>query len=410
MTSMGFSILDNFTKFIDAKLSQYPHDRLFLSKTDLYILKRMYNWEHMDFPTETDLAEELNLTFERVRRRRKRGFYHLRVASKRSNTHISNIVSSVYKYSLQEERNAIYKTIVRLWLNELPEFPALPIISLLAALCNEKMTSAIHYLKSWKKARTQETFRRIIQKRRILRNEAILKDHLLLSTIWFDKVGRWKKEAFLNKQPKRKIVNNDRYISGEFNSEKCQRLVQYESNVEFEFIQALEESPIVIYYLEQPVTIPYSRKEIDYHYTPDFAILLKDGRCILAEVKGSYADMLDPRVHRRMEALIEYCETHGFGLLLTNGRYSLNYLRNYPCTPGLEKAIQDKLDERKGRIVSRRECDDILSSYGAKKIELLSLVLKNNWGLYPYPFMLLAQNDYLIFREKIISKLPSISR
>jgi len=45
---------------------------------------------------------------------------------------------------------------------------------------------------------------------------------------------------------------------------------------------------------------------------------LIDGRCILAEVKGSYADMLDPRVSiDRMEALIEYCEIYGFGLLLT---------------------------------------------------------------------------------------------
>lgn len=284
----------------------------------------------------------------------------------------------------------------------------MPIIRLLAELCNENVQSAFYYFKSWKRARARESWRRLSHKRRVLRNEAILKDHLLLSTTWFDNVGRWKKEAFRGKEPKRKINHNDRYLSGEFNSEKCQRLVQYESNVEFEFVKKLEENPLVTFYLEQPVTILYKRKEIDYQYTPDFAILLKDGRCILAEVKGSYADMLDVRVHRRMEALIEYCEIHGFGLLLTNGKYSLNYLLNYPCTPGLEKAFQDKLDERKGRIILLHECNQLLSSYGAKKIELLSLVLKNNWGLYPYPFMLLAQNNYSIFREKIINKLPSL--
>ena len=78
--------------------------------------------------------------------------------------------------------------------------------------------------------------------------------------------------------------------------------------------------------------------------------------------------MLDARVHRRMEALIEFCEKNGMGLLLTNGRYSLNYLGNYPCTPGLEKAFQEKLNERGGRTIFFKEYKELLSSYHAKKL------------------------------------------
>jgi hypothetical protein len=164
-------------------------------------------------------------------------------------------------------------------------------------------------------------------------------------------------------------------------------------------------TPSVIYYLEQPVTITYTRQRTNHWYTPDFAVLLEDGHCFITEVKHSYDDMLDARVHRRMEALIAFCEKHGMGLLLTNGRYSLNYLINYPCSYELEQVLQTKLNERGGRTIFLKEFKEALAQCQAKRIDFLALVLKNNWGYYPYPFKLAPKSYYSAFREKVIDKL-----
>ena len=409
MTSVGFAILDSFTQCLDIKHSKYSEGKPLLSNRETHLLKRLYSWEIISFAKEKDVADELNISSERVRQIRKKALKKLRVTAKRRNTPILKILQIIDGYAVKEEHRHLHKTIVRIWLNELSEFPAFPIIRLLTELRlgkREDVKAAFQYLASWKKARSLEQRRRLADLRRKLRNEEKLKDELLQNVIWFNYVSKWAKNALQGKEPKRKVNHHEAYFSGEIFSQKCNRQVQHESGVELDFIKKLEANSVVVSYLEQPVTIFYVRNEIEYQYTPDFAILLEDGRCLIAEVKQSYADMMDARVHRRMEALIEYCEKHGFGLLLTNGRYSLNYLVNYPCTPGLEKELQNRLDERGGRTIFFKEHREILVGHNAKKIELLSLVLKNNWGFYPFPFRLTSKNSYSTFREKIINKLP----
>jgi hypothetical protein len=335
MTSIGFAILDYFSQCLDTR---YPGGKRVLSLRDAYILRKLYCWEEMTFSKEKELAKELKRSAERIRQLKKRSLKKLRTGAKQRKSPVQKIIGIIEGYAKKDERKQMYKTIVRFWLDELPEFPAYQIITLLASLYfgrREDIDAALEYFYSWERARVNEKRRQITQARRKLRNEARLKDEILGNIIWFDLVRKWKKEAFEGKEPKRKVNHNEKYFSGEIFSPKCNRFIQHESGVEYEFIKKLEANPSVLYYLDQPAIIQYTRNDIDYQYTPDFAVLLDDCRCFITEVKFSYAEMLDARVHRRMEALIEFCEKNGMGLLLTNGRYSLNYLANYPCTPGL---------------------------------------------------------------------------
>lgn len=110
--------------------------------------------------------------------------------------------------------------------------------------------------------------------------------------------------------------------------------------------------------------------------------------------------MVDPRVHRKMEGLIAHCEKNGMGILLTNGRHSIDYLLDYPVTDGLEKALRDKLNERGGRTIFHNEYEELLRQFQARYIELIALVVKNNWEFYPFPFKLTPKNTCLVFRKK----------
>ncbi|RKR80727.1 hypothetical protein BDD43_0859 [Mucilaginibacter gracilis] len=147
------------------------------------------------------------------------------------------------------------------------------------------------------------------------------------------------------------------------------------------------------------------RQNIHRHYTPDFAVLLDNGTCFITEVKHSYNDMLDGRVHEKLEAMIKFCENSGMGLLLTNGRHSVNYLRNYPYRRDVEAVIQNKLDEGNGETISFAEFKKIKDKYNLKTVEFLAMVFKNNWGYYSFPFNLTLKSQYSLFRKKVINRL-----
>ncbi|WP_205514623.1 hypothetical protein [Longitalea arenae] len=115
--------------------------------------------------------------------------------------------------------------------------------------------------------------------------------------------------------------------------------------------------------------------------------------------------MMDARVHRRMEALIEFCEKNGMGLLLTDGKYSLGKLKHYPFNSDFEKELRDRLNERNGRTMFFWEYKELMEKYNATKTEFLAIVLKNNWTYYPFKFKLSPKSTYVVFKTKIVDKL-----
>ncbi|MGD1918515.1 MAG: sigma factor-like helix-turn-helix DNA-binding protein [Pleurocapsa sp.] len=73
--------------------------------------------------------------------------------------------------------------------------------------------------------------------------------------------------------------------SGGFYSNKLERLIQYESNLEMTFLLYLENLDDVIFYQEQPLRIFYKSEDRSGFYYPDFLFIMKNGNGVVTEIK-----------------------------------------------------------------------------------------------------------------------------
>lgn len=223
---------------------------------------------------------------------------------------------------------------------------------------------------------------------------------LFRKILWFDKRLKFDIDFFDSLQAQRIVSEHPRYKSGTFYSEKCQREIQYESGIELEFIKLLEQSDKVSFYWEQPVQIKYRRGRRNAIYTPDFGIYLKSKEFVLVEIKG-LANMCEHKVQMRIEALIKFCACKGFGLLLTDGKYTFDKLLKTKINRKLERRILANVEND---ILRKTACNEILKGCDATQNELLKVILKHNLKYRSYPFKLQKGNKNELFRQVFIDK------
>lgn len=226
-------------------------------------------------------------------------------------------------------------------------------------------------------------------------------DMLFGKVLWFSRRERFDIDFFDVLLPRRTVSHDPRYKSGVFHSEKCGRDIQFESSLELGFIKRLEKHCLVSFYWEQPVRIRYRRGKRQRIYTPDFAIYLTSGEVVLAEVK-ELSGMLDYRVQLKTEALMEFCSSHGFGLLLTDGRNSPDKLMKGRCNRRLEKALVDSLEVS---ALGQRECTELMERCGATRNELYKAIIRQNLRFRPFPFRLQKGNGSSIFKQVFFGKM-----
>lgn len=402
MTTIGLKILDIFSLCLN-------DNRLLKSRNfthrEIRVISRLYDWEEPLPDIETVVASELKISTERVRQIGIKALKKMRGPA--VSDRIANMKSIIKSYAIPTEKDDMLKTIVRLCLFEMSELPTMKMVKILVCLCspfNAKLGEMMEYCKSHKDLLKREFRERQQLERKSFRENKRFVDFLNSHVVWFDKVKICKIEELEGQEPKRTVKADPRYQSGFFYSHKTKRNIQYESGVELGFIKKLESADNVLYYFEQPITISYNRNQKKDFYTPDFVILLDNGGCFFVETKGNLDAIMDARLHRGIEQLIYYCRKNGFGILLSCGLQSFDPLCNYPINTTLEKIIQDKLNQRGGRTIFLNEFKEILKVTGAKKTAALALILKNNWGYYPFPFKLTPSNPYKLFRETLISR------
>ncbi len=142
-------------------------------------------------------------------------------------------------------------------------------------------------------------------------------DRILEHTIWpATPQTPWKPDAFSAKR-----TLDDKWAaktnSGYFHSQKLDRMVMYESPIEYEILRHLDADERVIELIEQPLTLPAIWAGHQHLYTPDIAIRLVDGRIAVMEIKGPVR--LGEWSHwMRWTALARYCELNGYGLYIGN--------------------------------------------------------------------------------------------
>lgn len=226
------------------------------------------------------------------------------------------------------------------------------------------------------------------------------KHELFNKVLWFDKRIKYDIDFFEYLQPQRIVSTDARFKSGVYYSEKCGREIQYESGIELNFIKQLEQRKDVVFYWEQPVQIRFRRQRRRQIYTPDFGIYLKSGEFIITEVKD-LPGMLDYRVQLKTEALMDFCSKRGFGLLLTDGRYSVDKLLKTKINRKFERKILAALNDN---ILRKRECKEIMEYCNATQNELLKTIIRHNLKFKPFPFKLQYGNDNRIFRQVFLEK------
>ena len=170
--------------------------------------------------------------------------------------------------------------------------------------------------------------------------------------------------------------------AGSFYSQKLSRLVQYESGLEMNFLFYLECFDDVIFYQEQPVRIPYDFEGRTYSYYPDFLFVLKSGAGIITEIKPVFKMALRENL-TKWSALKAYCAQNSLGLLVTDGRYSIQQIQRHEVKSDFSSSVLEKL--RQGNI-NWTEYKEIKEQFNPSRDDFVALVLKNKlfWKLSPF--------------------------
>ncbi len=223
---------------------------------------------------------------------------------------------------------------------------------------------------------------------------------LLKRVIWFEKRTKCDFDFYEILEPQRKVSDNPRYKNGTFFSEKCNREIQYESGIELAFIHQLETNKNVDFYYEQPVRIAYWKGRKKQLYTPDFALFLKTKEVVLVEIK-EVSGMCEKSVQTKIEALLDYCHKKGFGLLLTDGKNTLDKILKVKCNKKLEQEILQAINNR---TLRKQECKAIMQRHQATQNELLKIILKNGLHYKAFPFKLCQGSGNKLFYQVFFQK------
>ncbi|MEL7409749.1 MAG: TnsA endonuclease N-terminal domain-containing protein, partial [Cyanobacteria bacterium J06558_2] len=205
---------------------------------------------------------------------------------------------------------------------------------------------------------------------------------LLSYVIYPGELKSLKEIDFRSFSRQREVLLDGEGKAGSFYSKKLNRLVQYESGLEMDFLFYLECFHDVIFYQEQPVRIPYEFQGATYSYYPDFLFVLKNGTGIITEVKPIFKMALKKNL-TKCSALKAYCAQNSLGLLVTDGRYSIQQIQRHEVKVDFSNAILEKL--RQGNI-NWTEYKKIKDQFNPSRDDFVALVLKNKlfWKLSPF--------------------------
>lgn len=399
MTPVGQKFID----LLDACLDSTNDKKMVISLRQFAIMRKCYDFEDSCFPDFEVIAQEYKVSAERVRQIHNRTLHKIREAD--ANRECLTLSHFMTKEIDATPGNTSNEKIINFWHIHLKEFPAKVVVRLVANLTYpNQIHNMVLYkeLKKWKRKQLRRDQALKAKMEKAEKRTADYQNDVLSQVRWFDK-----KNIYLDVKSgdlfAKRVVNHDSdYVSGTYQSKKCGREIQYESTLELAFIKALESFPKVRFYVEQPIQIKYNLNDKIMVYTPDVAVYLDDGQAFLVEVKD-FTGMADERTHKKMEALVEYCHEHGMGVLLTDGRHSIDKLLTRKVDlHDFENELISRMNEGNGRAIFFYEFKEVQKKYNAKWTDFLTLVLKNNWTLYPFPFKLTRKSNCKLFREVFI--------
>lgn len=264
-------------------------------------------------------------------------------------------------------------------LSYLPEIQSFPLIAYLA-FRNKKTIEEI--LPTVRQIYRQQKFIKWKEQKRRIISEQFL--NLLAYVKWpTSNMTNLEITDFQALVRKRNVSLAGKGNAGNFQSKKTNRLVEYESELEHDFFQRLEQVDEVLYYQEQPLEIPYTYEGKNYLYFPDVLVILKDRKVVVVEIKPIFGMALHINLVK-WTALKKYCNSNGFGFLVTDGKYAIQQIMHHEVNPSFSKKVFEQI-AKLGKL-SWQEYRKIRDEYSPSRNDFVALVLKNRliWRLSPF--------------------------
>ena len=130
----------------------------------------------------------------------------------------------------------------------------------------------------------------------------------------------------------------------------------------------------VLFYQEQPFSIPYCFKNKSKKYYPDLLIATVDGRCLLMEVKPT--DRMTLSLTRiKSNAGRKWAHTRGWGWLVISDRFSLRQLEEHAISTNTWKLIEAEL--KTSRILAWREMMELRTRYEIHRLDLIAYIIQS---------------------------------
>jgi len=204
---------------------------------------------------------------------------------------------------------------------------------------------------------------------------------LLGYVVWPEKTKMLTREEIAvikdTKPPSSPHVAND-YYSG-----KTGRSIKCSSILEKNFYRLLEHADEVTGYYAHPFEIPYEVDDRKLIYYPDLLVILRDCRAMVVETMPAFRMALWRNLVC-FEAMSDYCQTTGFGFLITDGYSSLEKFRRYRVKHGYAKMVMQSL-KNKGPL-DWKSYKPIRDTHKATRDDFLGLVVQKKlvWHLGPF--------------------------
>jgi len=211
--------------------------------------------------------------------------------------------------------------------------------------------------------------------------------HNLLSyVIWAGKPKHLTIKDVATLQSKREGPFQGKGYAGAFYSDKMKREIEYDSELEFDFFQRLEEIDEVGFYQEQPFKISFEYEGHKSDYYPDVIFCLNDGKGVVADIKPIFQMALQYNLSK-WTGLRRYCAKQGLGILITDGRYAIQQILNYEIN---QNYANDVLSSLRDGALNWAQYKDIYYNHECSKRDFLALVLQKRlfWKLNPFTLKL----------------------
>lgn len=121
------------------------------------------------------------------------------------------------------------------------------------------------------------------------------------------------------------------HVNGWFTSRKARRVVHYEGEAQFHFLERCEVEFNVVRMASEAVRFEFIRNGKQQTYTADVELVLRDGSIAIVEIKRNRDDLRDPEYRATLGFVSEICQERGihFKVLFQNDIWhSLTHRRN----------------------------------------------------------------------------------